>query len=136
MIASDCYFYAKSKVGSVLRCLFSGGRIKIDSAFYRRGFVAHLGCKDAKIKIGSNCFFNNYCSINSMENIEIGDGCTFGEGVRLYDHDHDFRHKKKEGLPYVTSPIKIGSNVWCGSNVLILKGVSIGDNAVIGGGGA
>lgn len=88
------------------------------------------------VKIGSNCFFNNDCSINAQEYIEIGDNSLFGEGVKIYDHNHVFKDKqmmiKDQG--YKSSSVKIGSNCWICSNVIILKGVTIGDNCVIGAG--
>ena len=53
----------------------------------------------------------------------------------IYDHDHDFKvHGGKKMEKYKTSPIKIGNNVWIGANVIILRGVTIGDNSVIAAG--
>ncbi|MGZ0444451.1 DapH/DapD/GlmU-related protein [Citrobacter freundii] len=68
-----------------------------------------------------------------MERIEVKENTIFGEGVKVYDHDHVinnyFRVSKNE---FITSPIIIGSNCWIGSNVVILKGVNIVDNVIIG----
>lgn len=87
------------------------------------------------LTIGRGVFFNNYCSINCHNSITIGDNVLFGEGVKIYDHDHIFSastgvSRKK----FTTSKVVIGNNVWLCSNVIILKGVSIGDNAVIAAG--
>jgi acetyltransferase-like isoleucine patch superfamily enzyme len=90
----------------------------------------------AKLSIGANVFFNNYCSINCLDKISIGENTQFGEGVKLYDHNHTFGYDN--GVfsvardKFTTSPIIIGKNCWIGSNVTILKGVTIGDNVIIG----
>ena len=92
--------------------------------------------EDGIIKIGENVYFNNFCSINSLCSIEIGDDCIFGENVRVYDHNHKFSKKTEKIMKqgYSKGPIKIGSDCWIGSNVTILKGVNIGDNVIIGAG--
>lgn len=88
------------------------------------------------IKIGQNTFFNNYCSITSLNNISIGNDCLFGENVKIYDHNHKFNDlsKKIKEQGFNIGEVKIGNNCWIGSNVVILKGADIGDNCVIGAG--
>lgn len=44
--------------------------------------------KSGQIIIGENVFFNNGCSINSLNEIVIGSNCLFGENVHIYDHNH------------------------------------------------
>lgn len=92
--------------------------------------------KNGKIIIGNGVFFNNYCSLNSLCRIKIGDNSIFGENVKLYDHDHVFKFKNEliKNQGYKLGEISIGSNCWIGSNVIILKSVSIGNNCVIGAG--
>lgn len=84
-----------------------------------------------KLLIGNHCFFNINASITCAESIEIGDNCKFGNNLVIVDHDHNFRGKDKE---FLSSPIKIGNNVWVGANVVILKGSVIGDGCVIAAG--
>ena len=69
-----------------------------------------------------------------MERIEIGAGTMMGEGVRFYDHDHIYTAEKIEKWQWTTAPIRVGRDCWIGSNVTILKGVTIGDNTIIGAG--
>ncbi|HCW53830.1 MAG TPA: acyltransferase [Clostridium sp.] len=87
-----------------------------------------------KLIIGNDVFFNNYCSVNCLSSITIGNGCIFGEGVKLYDHNHEYKDKdvpiKQQG--FKKGKISIGENCWIGSNVIILNNVNIGDNVVIG----
>ena len=89
-----------------------------------------------KICIGNNCFFNHNCSLNSLDNIKIGNDCIFGENVKIYDHNHNFDNKniliRKQN--YSTLAVTIGNNCWVGSDVIILPGVTIGNNVVIAAG--
>lgn len=91
---------------------------------------------NAFLKIGKSVFFNNSCSINCLSEISIGDNSQFGESVKIYDHNHQYRNLNllinQQG--YVKGKVIIGSNCWIGSNVVILKDVEIGDNVVIGAG--
>ncbi len=87
-----------------------------------------------KLILHDGVFINNSCSFNCMERIEIDSGTMMGEGVRFYDHDHIYTAETIEKWQWITAPIKVGKDCWIGSNVTILKGVTIGDNTVIGAG--
>ena len=87
-----------------------------------------------KLILHDGVFINNSCSFNCMERIEIGAGTMMGEGIRFYDHDHIYTAEKIEKWQWTTAPIKVGRDCWIGSNVTILKGVTIGDNTIIGAG--
>ncbi len=107
-----------------------GGRAEIGS-FNQNREKLFVGVYGGKLKIGNHCFFNINNSITCVESIEIGDNCKFGNNLVMVDHDHNF----KTSLPeFISVPIKIGNNVWCGANVTILKGTTIGNNCVIGAG--
>jgi acetyltransferase-like isoleucine patch superfamily enzyme len=110
--------------------------IKIGSYVRIKKYCSILLLPKAELIIGSGVFLNNYCSINCLEKISIGENTMFGEGVKLYDHNHSIG-RENNNLAVVkdqfeTAPIYIGKNCWIGSNVTILKGVTIGDNVVIG----
>ena len=87
-----------------------------------------------KLVLNDGVFINNSCSFNCMERIEVGAGTMMGEGVRFYDHDHVYTAEKIEKWQCTTAPIRVGRDCWIGSNVTILKGVTIGDNTIIGAG--
>ena len=87
-----------------------------------------------KLILHDGVFINNSCSFNCMERIEIGNGTMMGEGVRFYDHGHVYTTEKIEKWQWSTAPIRVGRDCWIGSNVTILKGVTIGDNTIIGAG--
>ena len=87
-----------------------------------------------KVILHGGVFINNSCSFNCLERIEIGAGTMIGEGVRFYDHDHIYTTETIEKWQWTTAPIRVGRDCWIGSNVTILKGVTIGDNTIIGAG--
>lgn len=102
---------------------------------WRKSFNIMLN-KNANLTIDDNCFFNNFCSININKEIVIGEGCLFGENVKIYDHNHRFRNTNIpiKGQGFSDGTVSIGNNCWIGSNVVILKDTIIGDNCVIGAG--
>lgn len=87
-----------------------------------------------KVSLGG-CYINRNCNIIAMDEIVIEGGVTIGPNVCIYDHDHNMAYiKDKTAAPYVTAPVKIGKNAWIGANSVILKGVTVGDGAVIAAG--
>lgn len=111
------------------------GDISIGEGFSLRDYCNILVYPKAKLTIGKRVFFNNFCSVNCLESIEIGDDTLFGEGVKLYDHNHLIIKNTNISVSkdqFSTAPIIIGKNCWLGSNVIVLKGVTIGDNCIVG----
>ena len=84
------------------------------------------------IKIGKNVFINACCRFQDQGGIEIGDGSLIGHNTTIATLNHDFNPAKRQNL--TPSPVKIGKNVWIGSDCTILPGVEIGDGAIIGAG--
>ena len=92
---------------------------------------------ESVIKVGSGCVFNNGCSIISDgKTVSIGQDCLFGRGVTIVDSDfHGIKPAERRGnVNVLRDDVEIGSNVFFGDNVTILKGATIGDNSVIGSG--
>lgn len=120
---------------SLLKIVYRG-RIQFGEKFtFRDGL--HVIIEDkGSLKIGDRVFFNNYCSVNVLNKVTIGNDCLFGENVKIYDHNHGFKIEDMpfNAQPFKTSEIEIGHNCWFGSNVIILKGVHIGNNCVIAAG--
>ena len=90
------------------------------------------------IKIGENCNFSGTVLV-AATSIDIGDYCNFGANVKVYDtdfHVEDPILRRQQTSPCLanTRPVKIGKDVWIGSDAMILKGVTIGDEAIIGAG--
>ncbi len=84
------------------------------------------------IKIGKNVFINACCRFQDQGGIEIGDGSLIGHNTTIATLNHDFNPAKRQNL--TPRPVKIGKNVWIGSDCTILPGVEIGDGAIIGAG--
>ncbi|OCX54562.1 hypothetical protein BEL04_10015 [Mucilaginibacter sp. PPCGB 2223] len=100
-------------------------------------FCSFLVQEPGRLVIEKNVFFNNYCSVNCLGNIEIGENTMFGEGVKIYDHNHAHSYTAGgqlvvEKAEFKISSVKIGKNCWIGSNATILNNVEIGDNVIIG----
>jgi acetyltransferase-like isoleucine patch superfamily enzyme len=90
---------------------------------------------EAKIVIGDNCNINGTV-IHSNELIQIGNKCMFGPGTIICDNDSHRVSKDPvvRRTKAVSKPIIIGDNVWVGMNCMIMKGVNIGENAIVAAG--
>ena len=75
-------------------------------------------------------FINENVQITCAEKITIGEDCNIGRDVVIRDYDGHFIDPS---LP-ISSPVRIGDHVWIGQKAMILKGVTIGDGAVIAAG--
>lgn len=84
------------------------------------------------ISIGKDVFINSGCHFQDQGGITIGDGSLIGHNVVLATINHDLLPSQKRKNHY--APITIGSNVWIGSNAVILPGVTIGEWAVVAAG--
>ncbi|WP_319001939.1 acyltransferase [Clostridium algoriphilum] len=83
--------------------------------------------KGATLTLGSG-FINNNVNISCFDKITIGEGVAISEDVIIRDSDnHNIIY---DGFKK-TKPITIGNHVWIGMRVTILKGVTIGDGAII-----
>ena len=97
-----------------------------------RSFVSLEVANNAKLTLGNRVFFNDHCTIRCGKEIEIGKDTMFGDGVRIFDHNHKYSNYHIEKIQFTADKITIGNNCWIGTNVVILKGVTIGDNVIIG----
>ncbi|MCU1323756.1 MAG: maltose acetyltransferase [Acidobacteriaceae bacterium] len=79
-------------------------------------------------------FLNFGCVLLDVCRIEIGYGTQIGPAVQIYSADHPRDPEvRKRGLEN-GKPVKIGRNVWIGGGSILLPGITVGDDAVIGAG--
>lgn len=106
------------------------------NAFYTGYCHLEAATSDAVIEIGDGAEINNNAFIKSQgAGIRIGARALIGSEVTIYDSDfHDLRaDRRRDGQPRMAA-VELAENVFVGDHVLILKGVRIGANSVIGAG--
>lgn len=86
------------------------------------------------IEIGDNFYANHNLLILDANKVKFGDNVFIGPNCGFYTSSHPLDYPtRNKGLEYA-NPIIVGNNVWFGGNVVVLPGVKIGDNTVIGAG--
>jgi maltose O-acetyltransferase len=86
------------------------------------------------ISVGKNFYANYDCTFLDVCPITFGDNCMLAPNVRLFTASHPLHPvKRNSGLEY-GAPITIGDNVWIGGSAVILPGVRLGNNVVVGAG--
>jgi len=86
------------------------------------------------IRLGDGVFLNFGCVILDVVAVEIGAGTQIGPGVQILTADHPRDPAARAAMLEYGRPIRIGANVWIGGGALILPGVTIGDDAIVGAG--
>jgi acetyltransferase-like isoleucine patch superfamily enzyme len=120
--------------GNVLEA-FEAGRLEVGEGTLLEPGVWITCPDDARIRIGEGTFLNLGVMVAAHTLVEIGDHCMFANGCFITDGNHRFDDPEKP-VPWqgftTKGPTKIGDNVWCGANVVITSGVTIGERCVIG----
>ncbi len=122
------YIWGKGKLSIGDNVRISG---KISIAYSRRPNVV------PELIIGKNVFIGHGSAFMLASSITIGDYCLIGGGVRIQDNDGhpldpELRKRREKVSDKNIAAVVLGENVWVGARATILKGVTIGDNAVIG----
>lgn len=106
-----------------------GDRLLLFNQTVRTELVAQPG---GRIEVGDGVFLNYGVSLSAHQRVTIGDGCQIGSYACLMDNDyHQVADRSK---PAESAPIVLKNNVWLAVRVIVLKGVTIGANSVIGAG--
>lgn len=102
-------------------------------------FRVDLGCN---IFVGDNVLINQNCTFLDLDRIEIGDRVLIAPDVKIYTATHPIQAKERfydtgsgELQIYnLSKPVKIRDDVWIGGGSIILPGVTIGNQSIIGAG--
>jgi acetyltransferase-like isoleucine patch superfamily enzyme len=103
----------------------------------RWSWIGH-GCKirahEGEVRIGAKTVLGQECTISSFQRVEIGRECILADRVMLIDFDHGVveveRPVRLQGI--YKRDVRVGHNVWIGYGVCVLRGVEVGDNAILG----
>ncbi|HEV2571701.1 MAG TPA: sugar O-acetyltransferase [Beijerinckiaceae bacterium] len=86
------------------------------------------------ISVADGVFINFNCIILDVVAVTIGEATQIGPSVQILTADHPRDSiPRKQGLEF-GRPVHIGANVWIGGGAIIVPGVTIGDDAIIGAG--
>jgi acetyltransferase-like isoleucine patch superfamily enzyme len=120
--------------GNVLEALVEG-RLEIGAGTLLEPGVWLTAPGSARIRIGAGTFLNLGVMVAALELVEIGDHCMFANGCFVTDADHRIDDPDRpitwQGFQS-KGPTRVGDNVWCGANVVITSGVTVGERCVIG----
>lgn len=120
--------------GNVLEA-FQDGRLHVGAqTLFEPGVWITVG-DEGRVVIGEGCFLNLGVMVAAQGLVEIGDHCMFANGCFVTDANHRFSDLTMpitwQGFDS-KGPTRIGDNVWCGANVVITSGVTVGERCVIG----
>ena len=103
----------------------------------RWSWIGH-GCKirahEGEVRIGAKTVLGQECTISAFQHISIGRECIVADRVMLIDFDHGVveteRAIREQGI--YKRDVRVGHNVWVGYGACFLRGVTVGDNVVVG----
>lgn len=104
---------------------------KSEKAFINPPFYCDYG---THIEVGKNFFANYNCTIIDVARVRIGDNCQLAPNVAIYTAGHPVHPVARNSMYEYGMEVTLGDNVWVGGNTVILPGVHIGSNTVIGAG--
>ena len=98
------------------------------------GHGTKVRCHEGVVSIGAKTVLGQECTISAYQHVSIGRECVIADRVMLIDFDHGVvevdRPIRLQGI--YKRDVRVGNNVWIGYGACILRGVTIGDNAIVG----
>jgi acetyltransferase-like isoleucine patch superfamily enzyme len=111
-----------------------------------RGATLHLGrwswighgskirVHEGEVRIGAKSVLGQECTISAFQHVSIGRECIVADRVMLIDFDHGVveveRPIREQGI--YKRDVRVGHNAWIGYGACFLRGVTVGDNVVVG----
>jgi acetyltransferase-like isoleucine patch superfamily enzyme len=93
-----------------------------------------IRCHEGEVEIGDKTVMGQECTISAYQRVRIGEQCVIADRAMFIDFDHGIveveRPIRLQGI--YKRDVEVGNNVWIGYGACILRGVSVGDNSVIG----
>jgi len=123
-------FETRIERGCKIVCV-DGGRMSITNSFISSG--THLFADSNGVLEVTGTFIGRNCVVVAKRHIEIEDGCAIAEMVVIRDQNHrsDFNLSEAARFNFDVGEIRIGRSVWIGAKATILKGVHVGDRAIL-----
>jgi acetyltransferase-like isoleucine patch superfamily enzyme len=98
------------------------------------GHGSKIRCHEGVVSIGAKTVLGQECTISAYQHVSIGRECVIADRVMLIDFDHGAAEVERpirvQGI--YKQDVRVGHNVWIGYGACILRGVTVGDNAIIG----
>ena len=98
------------------------------------GHGTKIRAHEGEVEIGAKTVLGQECTISAFQHVSIGRECIVADRVMLIDFDHGVveveRPVREQGI--YKRDVRVGHNVWIGYGACFLRGVTVGDNAVIG----
>jgi acetyltransferase-like isoleucine patch superfamily enzyme len=89
---------------------------------------------EGEVHIGAKTVLGQECTISAFQHVSIGRECIVADRVMFIDFDHGVveveRPVREQGI--YKRDVRVGHNVWMGYGACVLRGVTIGDNAIVG----
>ena len=98
------------------------------------GHASKIRVHEGEVSIGAKTVIGQECTISAFQHVSIGRECIVADRVMLIDFDHGVAEVERpirvQGI--YKRDVRVGHNVWIGYGACILRGVAVGDNAIIG----
>ena len=98
------------------------------------GDETKIRCHEGAVEIGAKTVMGQECTISAYQRVRIGEECVIADRAMFIDFDHGMveveRPIRLQGI--YKRDVEVGNNVWIGYGACVLRGVSVGDNSVIG----